>query len=139
MNGRRRFFGTSSKEFEMNKRDKMLVFVAVYCTSFLATYTGSSINVTLPTIGRELDMNRARLQYVVSAYLMMNAVLLVPFGRLADIYGRRPLFQIGMATFLAAHLVCAFATNGWVLIAGRGAGGIAAAMFFSNTIARMHF
>jgi len=119
----------------MNKRDKMLVFVAVSVASFLATYTGSSINVALPTIGRELGMNHARLQYVVSAYLMMNAVLLVPFGRLADIYGRRPLFQIGMVAFLAAHLVCAFATNGWVLIAGRGAGGIAAAMFFSNTIA----
>ena len=119
----------------MNKRDKMLVFVAVSCASFLATYTGSSINVALPTIGQELGINHAQLQYVVSAYIMMNAVLLVPFGRLAYIYGRRPLFHIGMITFLAAHLVCAFATNGWVLIAGRGAGGVAAAMFFSNTIA----
>ena len=119
----------------MNKRDKMLVFVAVSCASFLAAYTGSSINVALPAIGRELGMNHAQLQYVVSAYVMMNAVLLVPFGRLADIYGRRPLFHIGMVTFLAAHLVCAFATDSWVLIAGRGAGGIAASMFFSNTIA----
>jgi len=119
----------------MNKRDKTLVFMAVSCASFLASYTGSSINVALPVIGRELGMNHAQLQYVVSAYVMMNAVLLVPFGRLADIYGRRPLFHIGMVTFLAAHLVCAFAPNGWVLIAGRGAGGIAASMFFSNTIA----
>ncbi len=119
----------------MNKRDKSLVFVAVSCASFLASYTGSSINVALPTIGRDLGMDHAQLQYVVSAYVMMNAVLLVPFGRLADLYGRRPLFQIGMVTFLAAHLVCAFAPNGWVLIAGRGAGGVAASMFFSNTIA----
>ncbi len=119
----------------MNRRDKTLVFVAVSCASFLAAYTGSSINVALPAIGRELGMNHAQLQYVVSAYVMMNAVLLVPFGRLADIFGRRLLFHIGMIMFLAAHLVCALAPNGWVLIAARGAGGIAASMFFSNTIA----
>ncbi|OHE23748.1 MAG: hypothetical protein A2Z43_01260 [Syntrophobacterales bacterium RBG_19FT_COMBO_59_10] len=119
----------------MNKRDKRLVFVAVSCASFLAPYTGSAINVTLPTIGAELGMNHAMLQYVVSAYVTMNAILLVPFGRLADIYGRRVFFQVGMVIFLAAHLVCAFAPNSWVLIAGRGMGGIAASMFFSNVIA----
>lgn len=119
----------------MNKRDKILIFVAVSCASFLTTYTGSSINVALPTIGRELGMNHAQLQYVVSAYVMMNAALLVPFGRLADIYGRRPLFHTGMIVFFIAHLVCAFASDGWFLIAARGAGGIAAAMFFSSTIA----
>ncbi len=119
----------------MTARDRWFVFVAVSCASFLATYTGSAVNVALPAIGAEFGMNPARLQYVVSAYLMMNAVLLVPFGRLADLYGRRLMFHIGMVTFLAAHLVCAFAPNGWILIAGRGAGGIAAAMFFSNTIA----
>ena len=122
-------------ESHMNKRDKRLVFVAVSCASFLATYTGSAINVALPAIGAEFGMNHARLQYIVSAYVMMNAVLLVPFGRLADIYGRRIFFHVGMVLFLATHVVCAFAPNGWVLIAGRGAGGIAAAMFFSNTIA----
>lgn len=119
----------------MDKRDKRLVFVAVSCASFLATYTGSAINVALPTIGRELGLNHTQLQYIVSAYVMMNAVLLVPFGRLADIHGRRLFFNIGMVLFLVAHLVCAFAPNGWVLIAGRGAGGIAASLFFSNTIA----
>ena len=63
--------------------------MAVSCASFLATYTGSAINVALPAIGAEFGMNHARLQYIVSAYVMMNAILLVPFGRLADIYGRR--------------------------------------------------
>jgi hypothetical protein len=65
----------------MNKRDKRLVFVAVSYASFLAAYTGSAINVALPAIGAEFGMNHALLQYIVSAYVMMNAVLLVPFGR----------------------------------------------------------
>jgi len=119
----------------MDKRDKRLVLVAVSCASFLATYTGSAINVALPAIGRELGLSHVLLQYIVSAYVLMNAVLLVPFGRLADIHGRRVFFNIGMVIFLTAHLVCAFAPNGWVLITGRAAGGIAAALFFSNTMA----
>ncbi|MCX5853781.1 MAG: MFS transporter [Deltaproteobacteria bacterium] len=119
----------------MNERDKKLIFIAVTTASFLATYTGSAVNVALHTIGEDLHLNHTQLQYVVTAYLMMNAVLLVPFGRLADIYGRRLLFHVGMVTFLVAHIICAFAPSGWVLIRGGGAGGIAASMFFSNTIA----
>lgn len=119
----------------MNDRDKKLIFIAVSCISFLATYTASAINIALPAIGAELGLSHTGLQYIVTAYLMMNAALLVPFGKLADIYGRRTLILCGMFTFLIAHIISACATAGWVLIVCRAAGGAAAAMFFGNTIA----
>jgi MFS family permease len=119
----------------MTKKDKYLIFTAVTIAGFLATYTGSAINIALHVIGEELGIDYAGLQYVATAYFIMNGVLLVPFGKLADIFGRRFFLLIGMVLFMAAHMAAAFATAGWMLIVCRGLAGIAASMFFSNTVA----
>jgi hypothetical protein len=105
----------------MNDCDRRLIFIAVSCISFLATYTASAINVALPAIGLELGLGHTGLQYILTAYLMLNAAMLVPFGRLADVYGRRAVILSGMAIFLAAHIISACATAGWVLIVCRAA------------------
>lgn len=119
----------------MVRNSKYLVFIALSCASFLATYTGAAINVSLPIIGKEFGMNHSQLQYIISAYLMMNAVFLVPFGKLSDIYGRRIFFLSGMIIFTLAHLISAFATSGIFLIICRGIAGIGGAMFFCNIMA----
>ncbi len=120
---------------DLPKREKYLILVSLSSASFLTTFTASALNIALPSIGKELNMSHSELQYIISAYLIVNATMLVPFGKLADIIGRKIFFITGFILFLIAHLLAAFATSGWALVACRGFAGLAASMFFSNNIA----
>lgn len=120
---------------ELSACSKALILISVSTTSFLTTFTASSLNVALPSIAKEFGIPHAELQYIISAYLIVNATMLVPFGKLADIIGRKVFFMTGLLLFLSAHLFAPLATSGGWLIFCRGFGGFAAAMFFSNNIA----
>ncbi|MEU9025235.1 MFS transporter [Actinomadura sp. NPDC048394] len=86
------------------------------------------VNVALPTIGRELDLAQADLQWVVTAYALTFGGFLLLGGRAADLLGRRRVFEAGLALFTAASLACALATGGVFLIVMRGVQGLGAAM-----------
>lgn len=109
--------------------------VVATMASFLTPFLGSSINVALPTIGRELHLSPVALSWVATAFMLASAVCLVPFGRLADIVGRRRVFLIGMITFTATSLACGFAASGAALIALRALQGVGGAMIFSTGLA----
>ena len=64
--------------------------------SFLTPFMGSSINVALQMIGNELGASAVLLGWVPTSYLLTSSVLLIPIGRLADIYGRRKVFLGGI-------------------------------------------
>jgi EmrB/QacA subfamily drug resistance transporter len=86
------------------------------------------INVALPDIARDLDASTAGLQWVLNAYLLVLASLVVSAGRLGDIVGRRRIFVLGMAAFAAGSVVGALADSEEVLVAARvlqGLGGSA--------------
>jgi MFS family permease len=68
-----------------NKRSTLLVTTL---GSFLIPFMGSSINIALPSIGKEFAMNAVLLIWVTTSYLLTVGIFLVPFGRIADIYGR---------------------------------------------------
>ncbi|MBM4452839.1 MAG: MFS transporter, partial [Chloroflexi bacterium] len=93
---------------------------------------GSSINVALPAIGKDLSMHAVVLGWVATAYLLASAMLLVPFGRLADIYGRKKLFTIGMVIYTAGSLVATLSNSSAMLIATRVVQGIGGSMIFSS-------
>lgn len=119
----------------MNKLSRFYIFLAVGCSSFLATYTGSAVNVCLHDLGIDLDLSPSQLSYVVGAYSVCTAVLLLIFGKLSDLWGRKKVFVTGTSIFLVANLLAASASTGWLLIASRALAGIGAAMFFSNNMA----
>ena len=81
-------------------------------SSFLNPFAGSSVGIALPTISRDLGMDAVSLGWVSTSYLLVSAMFLVPFGRLADIYGRKRLFLIGMTIFSIAYLLSGFAPSG---------------------------
>ena len=86
--------------------DEKKIFIAVLITSFMGPFMGSSINIAIPTMAAEFAVPAQELSWVVTAYLLGSVALLVPFGRLADIVGRRHLYAIGtiavaLMTFLA--------------------------------------
>jgi EmrB/QacA subfamily drug resistance transporter len=111
------------------------VLLTATLTSFLAPFMGSSVNIALPTIGREFSMNAVLLSWVTTAYLLAAAVCLVPFGRIADIYGRKRVYSTGMVVFTFTSLLSAFVRSPFELIALRVLHGVGSAMIFSTGVA----
>ncbi|WP_406330258.1 MFS transporter [Streptomyces sp. NBC_00203] len=103
--------------------------LAVCCLSmFLVGLDTTIVNVGLPAIGRGLGVGTRGLEWTVDAYTLVLASLLISSGALADRFGRRRVFQSGLAVFGAASLVCAVAPSVGVLIAARAVQGIGASM-----------
>ncbi|MCS7312768.1 MAG: MFS transporter [Acidobacteria bacterium] len=111
------------------------VLVAVVMSAFLTPFVGSSVNVALPAIGQEFHMSAVALSWVATAFLLSAAALLVPVGRLADIYGRRRLFLWGVLVHTVASLASVVAPFGGVLIGLRALQGLGSALIFATGIA----
>jgi len=117
---------------DVNNRAVLLIAAL---SPFLTTFMASSINIALPSIGSEFQMNAVFLGWVATAYILASATCLLPFGRLADIYGRKRFLTYGIFTFTIASLLLAFAPSATVLIALRVLQGIGGAMIFTTGIA----
>jgi EmrB/QacA subfamily drug resistance transporter len=95
---------------------------------FLVGLDTTIVNVGLPAIGRGLDAGTRRLEWTVDAYTLVLASLLISSGALADRFGRRRVFQSGLAVFGAASVLCAIAPSVGALTAARAVQGIGASM-----------
>ena len=115
--------------------NRKTVLVVAALSFFLATFMGSSLNIALPTIGQELSMDAVSLGWVATAYILASASLLLPFGRLADIYGRKRILTIGLSIYTLATILLAFVPSGAALIALRAFQGSGGAMVFSTGVA----
>ena len=121
---------------ESNGSRKIVLFVATM-GSFLAPFMGSSINIALPSIGREFAMDAILLSWVATAYLLAAAVFTVPLGRVADIYGRKKIFTYGIVIYTVSSLLLAMSTSATMLISLRVLEGIGGAMIFGTGIAML--
>jgi EmrB/QacA subfamily drug resistance transporter len=108
------------------------VAFAVNLGSFLTPFMAASVNLGLPAMSRDLAMGASALAWVASAYLLSAAVFTVPFGRIADIYGRRRILLYGNAIFALFSLLSAVAWSPTVMIASRALQGIGGAMIFAT-------
>ncbi len=86
---------------------------------FMATLDASIVNVSLPTLVRELDAPFASVQWVTLSYLLVITVLLLPAGRLAQMLGPRRMFLAGFAVFTLGSLLAGLAPNVWALVGAR--------------------
>ncbi|MBX6166630.1 MAG: MFS transporter [Thermobispora bispora] len=93
------------------------------------------VNVAVPAILTDLRLSVTDVEWINSIYSLMFAALLIPFGRLGDLYGRRRLFALGVAVFLLASVLAATSVNGPMLIAVRAVQGAGAAMAVPMTLA----
>src|ERR1700730_8414937 len=103
--------------------------------SSLAFIDGSVVNVALPALALDLKVNSANLSWTINAYLLPLGVLILTGGALGDHFGRRRLFQIGLAAFTFASLACAAAPSFAWLLAARGLQGLGAALLMPNSLA----
>jgi EmrB/QacA subfamily drug resistance transporter len=114
---------------------KRLVMLIVAISSFLTPFTGSSVNIALPSIGREFLLDAVALSWVATSYLLAAATFLVPFGRIADIHGRKRIFLFGITIHTIASILCAISNSGTWLIAFRAMQGLGGAMIFGTGVA----
>jgi MFS family permease len=84
---------------DADRKTQRAALIIAGLASFLAPFMGSSINIALPTIGRQFRADAVTLSWVATGYLLAAAMFLVPFGRLADIIGRKKIFVAGMITY----------------------------------------
>jgi len=108
---------------------------AVSLAAFMTYLDNNIVNVAIPTIQRSLHLSVSGLEWVVSSYLLTVAGLLLVGGRLADVFGRRRLFLVGMAVFTLSSLAAGLAGSGGMLIGSRAIQGIGAALLMPATLA----
>ena len=114
---------------------KWWTLVAVCLGTFMLLVDVTIVNVALPSIQDDLHASFAQLQWVVDAYALSLAALLLTAGSLADIFGRRLLFAIGLAVFTVGSLLCALATGPVFLVLSRAGQGIGGAIMFATSLA----
>jgi EmrB/QacA subfamily drug resistance transporter len=111
-----------------------VILVVVCLAQFMVVLDVSIVNVALPAIQHDLGFSATGLQWVVTAYALTFGGLLLLGGRLADLFGRRRIFLLGLGLFTAASLLGGFATNQATLIAARSLQGVGAAVLSPATL-----
>jgi EmrB/QacA subfamily drug resistance transporter len=114
--------------------NRVILLIAVLA-GFLTPFDGSAVNIALPALGAEFHMNAIALSWVATAYLLAAAVFLVPFGKIADIYGRKKVFLYGIVIFSLSSLAMTMVTSTEMLIGIRAVQGLGSAMMFGTGIA----
>jgi len=108
---------------------------AVCLGTFMLLLDITVVNVALPNIQTDLHSSFADLQWVIDAYALSLAAALLTAGSLADMYGRRRLYIVGLSVFSVASLLCGIAANTLVLELSRGLQGVGGAIMFSVALA----
>lgn len=115
-----------------SKRAALLIAVLA---SFLTPFMVSSIHIALPAIGNEFGMGAVLLSWVSLSYLLAAAMFLVPFGRFADIHGRKRVFSWGIGTYTLSSFLIVFSPSAAVFLFFRVMQGFGSAMIFGTGIA----
>ncbi len=119
----------------MGEVDWRVVLLVVTLTSFLTPFASSSFNIALPSISKEFSLDAITMSWASLAYLLASAMFLVPFGRLADIHGRRRVFLYGTISFTIASMLLGIYPSASTIIWLRALQGISSAMIFGTGIA----
>ena len=110
---------------------KWIIFSLVATSIFMATLDSSIVNVALPYIMQDLKTDLQTIQWVVLIYLVVVSCLLLSFGRLSDIKGRKPVYITGFSIFVAGSILCGIASGTSALIFARALQGCGAAMLMA--------
>jgi EmrB/QacA subfamily drug resistance transporter len=115
--------------------DKRAVQLTMALSSFLTPFSGSSFNIALPSIAAEYGLSALDMSWASLAYLLTSAMFLIPFGKLADAYGRKRVYLYGIAVFTVASGLLAVYPSSATIVALRAMQGLGSAMIFGTGIA----
>jgi MFS family permease len=114
---------------------KRSVLLVTAFAAFLTPFLGSAINLALPAIAKDFNTTAIELGWIASSFILSAAMFLLPFGRLADIVGRKKIFTYGISLFSLSSFLIIFSWNIESLIIFRIIQGIAGAMIFGTSLA----
>ena len=113
-----------------NPETKRSTLVITTLASFLSPFGISSVNIALPSIGQEFQMDAILLGWITTSYLLATAMCLIPFGKIADLYGRKRIFTCGVLIFTLASVGLAISGSAAMLICFRILQGIGGAAIY---------
>jgi EmrB/QacA subfamily drug resistance transporter len=113
---------------------KWWTLAAVSFGLFMIMLDNTVVNVALPSIEKDLHISISQLEWIVTAYALVFAALLITGGKLADLFGRRKIFVVGLAVFSLSSLACGFAPSAGFLIGARAVQGVGAALMNPATL-----
>ncbi len=122
----------------INTRDyrrRWWTLVVIAISVLIVVIDSTIVNIALPTLQRELNTTLSQLQWIINAYIMVFAALMLTMGALGDLIGRAKMLQAGIVVFAGASLAAAFASSGGQLILWRSIMGIGGAMILPATLA----
>jgi len=111
---------------------KKYVLLVSILVSFLVPYISSSVNIALPEIGKTFLLTSIFLGWITTSYLLVSAIFLIPFGKIADIYGKKKIITYGIVIFTLGSFLCALAPSGDILLISRIIQAVGSAMIFGN-------
>src|SRR3990172_636672 len=114
---------------------KKVALLVSTLSSFFTPFMGYAINIALPAIAKEFSMNAILLSWIATSYLLSAAMFLVPFGKIADIYGRKKIFTYGLMIFIVSSALAAISNSVTMLIGSRVLQGMGGAMIFGSSVA----
>lgn len=114
---------------------KWWALISVCLALFMLLLDITIVNVALPDIQEALNADFSDLQWVIDAYALTLAALLLTAGSIADMFGRKRLFMIGLVLFVISSVLCALSATPWQLIGARGIQGIGGAIMFATSLA----
>ena len=112
-----------------------LTLIAMCLALGMAALDDTVVNVALPSLQTSLSMSVSGLQWILNAYLLSIACLVLPAGSLGDVYGRRKVFLAGLSSFVMASMLVGIATSGQMAIVGRLLQGVGAAALLPSSLA----
>lgn len=113
---------------------KWLIWATVSLGTFMATLDGGIVNVALPFISKQFQVSITQVEWVVTAYLLTISSLLLFFGRLADMIGRRRIFSAGFLVFIIGSGLCGVSQNLTTLVLFRVLQAIGSSMLMANSM-----
>jgi len=119
----------------VTRTGRRIVLLIAVLAGFLTPFDGSAVNIALPAMGMEFHMDAISLSWIATAYLLAAALFLVPFGKIADIYGRKRILLYGIAVFTLSSFVMTMVPTTNLLIAVRVLQGFGGAMIFGTSVA----
>src|SRR5450759_305623 len=127
--------GKRGAQEPVQRGNKWWTLVAVCLGTFMLLLDVTIVNVALPDIQRALNSSFSDLQWIVDAYALTLAAFLLTAGSLADMYGRRLVYLIGLVVFTAASVLCGFAVTTLMLQLARALQGVGGAIMFAVSLA----
>jgi EmrB/QacA subfamily drug resistance transporter len=119
----------------INRQDKHYVLAIAILTSFTGALTLNAVNVALPAMATELSLNAVQLGWAAQAFTLASSIFIIPFGSLADIWGRKKIFTIGLIITVLSTLLLALSTFFIMFISFRVLQGLGTSMIYSTGVA----